>query len=377
MQIPLRPAMSRRSPIRTALLLVLTCAIGACAPVEKPMGPPVAAPALAHDALIAADGAALPLRVWMPRGRPEAVLIGLHGFNDYSNAFAMPAPFWAERGIATYAWDQRGFGAAPDRGYWPGEETLAADLRAAVRAVRARHPDTPLFLLGVSMGGAVVMTTLAERPIEGVDGTILVAPAVWGRRHMGVLERSALWLVSHTMPWLTLSGRGLDIVASDNFQMLRALGRDPLVIKETRADAIGGLVDLMDAAFAAAPRLDGTPLLFAYGSRDEIVPKEPVLAVMRRLARNDGARIALYDSGYHMLLRDLSAETVWRDIAAWVSDRGAPLPSGAERRAEALLARQPARPIDVPPPGWDRARSGQSQRGITAGSRMPLRESRG
>jgi alpha-beta hydrolase superfamily lysophospholipase len=220
--------------------------------------------------------------------------------------------------------------------------TLGADLRAAVRTVRARHPDAPLFALGVSMGGAVVMTALADAPIEGMDGAVLVAPAVWGRRHMNLLERSALWLLSNTMPWLTLNGRGLEIRPSDNIAMLRALGRDPRVIKETRVDAILGLVDLMDAAFESAARLDSTPLLVAYGSRDEIVPKAPIVEVMRRLRRSEGVRLALYDSGYHMLLRDVAAEIVWRDIAAWVGDRGATLPSGAERQARALLAREHA-----------------------------------
>ena len=57
--------------------------------------------------------------------------------------------------------------------------------------------------------------------------------------------------------------------------MLRALGRDPLVIKETRVDTIYGLVDLMDAALAAAPRLDA-PMLVMYGAHDEIVPRPPI-----------------------------------------------------------------------------------------------------
>ena len=33
-----------------------------------------------------------------------------------------------------------------------------------------------------------------------------------------------------------------------------------------------------------------------------------------------------------MLLRDLPASTVWKDIAAWIEDRKAPLPSKADRR---------------------------------------------
>src|SRR5437870_7543725 len=61
-------------------------------------------------AFIAADGARLPLRSWLPRGEVKAVILALHGFGDYSNAFTLPGEFWAERGIATYAYDQRGFG---------------------------------------------------------------------------------------------------------------------------------------------------------------------------------------------------------------------------------------------------------------------------
>ena len=46
----------------------------------------------------------------------------------------------------------------------------------------------------------------------------------------------------------------------------------------------------------------------------------------------------LYDTGYHMLLRDLDAEPVLADIAAWITDRDAPLPSGRERAGEQLFA---------------------------------------
>jgi len=50
----------------------------------------------------------------------KAVILALHGFNDYANAFDGPGEIWAKEGIVTYAYDQRGFGAAPERGLWPG-----------------------------------------------------------------------------------------------------------------------------------------------------------------------------------------------------------------------------------------------------------------
>ena len=300
-----------------------------------------ARPTLTEKAIIAEDGAVLPLRVWQPEGAPRAVILALHGINDYSNAFAGPGAAWARQDIITYAYDQRGFGRAPQRGRWVGARRLAADVDVATRALRRRHPGVPLYLLGESMGGAVAIvavTGAAGSPPPDVDGVILSAPAVWGRTTMNVFERVALWGGDALFPQMTLTGRGLRIVPSDNIEMLRALGRDPLVIKETRVDTIKGLVDLMDMALAAAPRLD-RPLLLLYGERDEIVPKEPTRLWIENLpyAARTTRRIAWYSTGYHMLLRDLEAPLVLRDVAEWIADHRGPLPSGADGRASQVL----------------------------------------
>jgi acylglycerol lipase len=327
-----------------AWLAALALTLAGCAGVglgELPKGTPLApaAPELASDFIRAEDGARLPLRVTLPKGPVKATILAIHGFNDYSNAFAGPAAAWAEDGIATYAYDQRGFGAAPDRGRWVGAWRLDQDLALASRLVAARHPGVPHFILGESMGGAVAITAAtgaagADRPVD--DGVILSAPAVWGRDTMNVFERVALWAGYHVAPGMTLTGRGLHIVPSDNIEMLRALGRDPLVIKATRVDTLAGLVDLMDLAEEAGPRLKGRVLLL-YGKHDEIIPAQPIRAIAEALPPQT-TRVAWYRDGYHMLLRDLEAPVVLRDVASWIADSKAPLPSGADRDGTHLIA---------------------------------------
>ena len=353
----------RPSPLRRAFAAALAAGLlAACAPRLQEAGAqaaparidlaPLPAVGLAetpdlYGDYIAGDGSALPIRAWLPvAGEVRAVVLALHGFNDYGHAFADPAPRWAAAGIATYAYDQRGFGGAPGRGLWPGPSMLTGDLLAAARLVRARHPTVPLFLLGESMGAAVIVTAAAgPRAADVRDlapaGLILVAPAVWGARSMNPLQSGALWLAAHTVPWLRLSGRGLGIRPSDNAAMLRRLSADPLVIKESRVDAIYGVVRLMDSALALAPRLGppdlAAPVLLLYGARDEIIPRHPVLRLIRALPDAPPARrrIAFYDTGYHMLLRDLQGATVIADIAAWIADPAAPLPSGNGPPADA------------------------------------------
>ena len=339
--LPRPDGMTRRCGAAVALAILL---LAGCAPYADPPpanGTAQTAAGLADAAFVAADGPKLPLRAWLPRGRPRAVILALHGMNDYSHAFADAGPTWAQDGIATYAYDQRGFGEAPGRGRWAGSAQYAADAAAASRLLRARYPGVPLYLLGDSMGGAVAivaMTGVRGTARPDVDGVILEAPAVWGRATMGALPRLALFFGARLFPAMTLTGQNLRIRASDNIPMLRALGRDPLVIKATRVDTIYGLADLMDAALAAAPQFD-TPLLLMFGAHDEIIPA----AAIRRFAETLPAvprgprHLAWYGNGWHMLLRDREGPWLWADVESWMQDHAMPLPSGADRGAAAAF----------------------------------------
>jgi len=313
--------MIRQRIIGILIAVLIVPVLLSCAPHVRLPGPPVAAPLLNGNHFLARDGARLPLKSWLPTtGQPTAVVIALHGFNDYSNFFNAPGTWLASRGIASYAYDQRGFGGAPGRGYWPGIDALIDDLSTLGALVHARHPGVPVYFLGESMGAAVVMVASARQSAAlDIKGVILSAPAVWGRATMPWYQTSALWLSAHTVPGMTLTGRGLKIVASDNIEMLRALGRDPLVIKETRIDTIYGLTGLMDAALEAAPHL-ALPALILYGKRDEVIPREPTERMLATLPTKEKYRhkVVFYENGYHMLLRDLQAKTVWSDIAGWI-----------------------------------------------------------
>ncbi|MGE5319730.1 MAG: lysophospholipase [Hyphomicrobiaceae bacterium] len=321
------------------LLLFLASLAGCATPLVQRGGGQVTVPRLEADRVIAADNAVLPLDVWLPRGEPRAVVLALHGFNDYRHAFAGVGPFLAARGIATYAYDQRGFGATAQRGIWPGSERLVDDARTVAALLRQRYPGRPLYLLGDSMGGAVALCVLADTP-EAASGVVLDAPAVWGRATMNPLQRAGLWLLAHSFPGLRVSGRGLGIVASDNQAMLLALRKDSLMLKEARMDAVWGLVNLMDRALAAAPRLK-VPALVLYGEHDEVIPRRPVCRMLSSLPPS--ARLVVYPNGYHMLTRDLDAKVVLEDLAAWLADPAAPLPSGHEADGmQTLCGRDPS-----------------------------------
>jgi acylglycerol lipase len=317
-------------------LIALAFLLGGCAEHLVPPGPAANQPREIADAFVMSDGMRLPYRAWLPEGQPWAVVLALHGMNDSRDAWEYPAPDFASAGIAVFAPDQRGFGNTSVRGFWPGTPALISDARTMALLLHQRYPQAKLILMGESMGAAVLMCLATEPDPPPADGYVLVAPAVWGRAEMNIFLRTGLWLFANLIPGFTVTGRVAHVVASDNREAIKRLSQDPLTIHATRFDTVRGLVDLMDAALAAAPRFHA-PALFLYGGKDELIPDKATAATWGGLPH--GPVRSFYPAGYHLLLRDHERITPIDDILFWIRHPGMPLPSGGDRAAVAWLAK--------------------------------------
>ncbi len=284
-----------------------------------------------EDTFVAADGARLGLTVWPAAGTddPDYVVVGVHGMSDYAGAFHMAAPYWAARGVTTYAYDQRGFGRSPKKGFWPEEELLREDLRTAVDVARQRHPDAVITVVGISMGASVAMTAFGSDDPPKADRLILSGPGLRGWGAINPLYRMSLMASTYTNPgWIVVPPAGLiKIEPSDNNAMLRRTWSDPHMTYENRIDQVYGLVNLMENAHWAAARLPKSiPVLASYGAKDIVIPQNGVERTAKLMPA--GTRTVYYKNGYHMLERDLQAEKVHADYLAFMKDPYAALPSG-------------------------------------------------
>jgi len=286
-------------------------------------------PRFEDAAVITTDGYRLPLSRWLPEGKPCRVVLGLHGFNDYRETFADLAGKLSGDCTAFYAYDHRGFGGTADRGRWPGRSRLVNDATMVAELLRKRYPDSPLYLLGESMGGAVAILALTQEYPPPVDGAILLAPAVWARELQPWYQKLGLWLGVRLMPERKVASDWIDVDPSDDSEVLEYWRTHPMVIKESRFSALQGVSDLMDATLNAANRLQH-PALILYGGEDEVIPPEATCALLQKLPDTADWRFAYYPDGYHMLTRYSGADTTIRDIRAWLASPEAALPSGRE-----------------------------------------------
>ncbi len=304
--------------IRTgALLFTAALALGGCA--SFPEAPsPTATSSIESGAVVSVDGVRLGLSTWKA-DEPMAVLIAVHGMNDYAGAFRLAGPFWAARGVSVYAYDQRGFGRSPNRGRWPGGDALKQDLRAVIAAVRAEHPELPVFVIGHSMGAGVILAAMKDAPLE-VEGVVLAAPGIWGGASMPLFYRAALNTAAVFAPGETLTGERAERQASDNIEFLRTMFEDPLIIKETRVDTILGAVRIMGEGWDATDETGGR-ILFLYGEKDEIIPVKKMKKAAERLC--GAVEIVAFPDSWHLIFADLERRGPLEATLAWITDAAA------------------------------------------------------
>jgi alpha-beta hydrolase superfamily lysophospholipase len=319
--------------MRRLLVLLAALLLTACAPMARQVAaiPPASfqGPRIEADHVVSFDGARLGLSKWEAAGEPWAVVVAVHGMNDYANAFHFAGEAWAREGVTTYAYDQRGFGRSPGRGVWAGEDLMVEDLRTVVALARARHPNALIAVVGESMGGAVAASAFASERPPPADRLVLLSPAVWGWKDQPLPYRTMLWFAANFTPgkvytpprWVTKR-----VKPTDNREELIAMGRDPLMIWGARSDTLFGLVGLMAKGSESIGR-SPVPSLYLYGANDDIIPKTAAFRAAAQL--RPPHRSAYYARGYHLLTRDHQREVVIADVLAFLRDASAALPSGA------------------------------------------------
>ena len=316
--MPLQQTSRHRHTVQTVLMLLI--ALSGCSTAPMPVATQRTQPQLLQQPLFrASDGTDLVMTHWQPKGKPRATLILLHGFNEYAGAFDSVGKQFAQRSIEVWAIDQRGFGRSAYRGQWAGAERMAADAQELTALLHQQAPQQPLYLWGMSMGGAVALVAARDGKLN-VDGIILEAPAVWTRDTQPLYQRIAQDIAVKFVPGWKPTGESLGIRPTDNRDLLREIWKSPWMLKGARIETVAGLVDLMDKGYAAADQIR-VPTLLLYGDKDQLIPVKPIERLWQRLPKRGKTRFIRYPNGWHMLTRDLQSAKVIADITQWIQQQ--------------------------------------------------------
>lgn len=229
---------------------------------------------------VTADGHHLAVLDWPLPARlvPRAQVLIVHGLGEHAWRYDALASQLNDAGFSVRAYDQRGHGdSAGKRGCLPHSDTLLSDLGEVIddtRTTLCARFNTPLVLLGHSMGGLVAALWLARWQAREsfnkvpVDGLVLSSPAL--DAGLGPWQRAMLATLPDWLPNLVVSN-GLDP---------RALSHDPDVVSAYLSDPqvhdrmsprLGKFIaDGGPEVLAHAPRWR-VPTLLMYAGNDTLV----------------------------------------------------------------------------------------------------------
>ena len=264
----------------------------------------------------APDGLDLYYQCWVPANRrARAVLINLHGLGDHSGLYPTLATHSPSRGIALYAYDMRGNGRSPgQRAYLRSWQEYLDDLGAFLQRVRQWEPNLPVFVLGNSLGGLVVLEYALNHPVE-LSGVIAAAPPL-GRVGVPRVLMALGRVMSRLWPRFSLQV-GMD---------LSGLARDPKVVEMLVSDPLfhrRGTARLSTEVTAAIARVQTraadlqVPLLLLHGSADRMVPPDGTRIFFSRVTHPDRT-FREYEGAYHALFADLNHDEVLQDVEHWI-----------------------------------------------------------
>lgn len=270
-----------------------------------------------------AGGLEIYWQAWLSGDPPRAIVLIAHGGAEHGGRYAWTAGQLTARGYAVYAIDHRGHGrSAGPRAYVDRVDNAVSDLHALADLTRERHPATPVFLLGHSMGGLIALSYALLHQDE-LAGLVLSAP-------LAVLEanpatRLASRLLSAAAPRLPVYKIDATTVSRDP-EVVRAYDEDPLNHRGMLPARTVGELAATTATFPDRLPALRLPILTVYGSGDRLVDNAGSVLVDERSGSADSTLIA-YDGLYHEVLNEPERDRVITDIADWIDARAHRLPA--------------------------------------------------
>jgi acylglycerol lipase len=264
---------------------------------------------------------------WQDEAPTRAVVVISHGAGEHSGRYRHVAIQLAGLGYSVYALDHRGHGrSAGRRALVDRLDNAAADLDTLIDLARREHPETPLFLLGHSLGGTIALR-YALRHQGKLDGLVLSGP-------VAVIDlpppplRLAARALSATIPWMGVLGVDPATVSRDPREV-EAYRTDPLVYHGKLP--VRTVVEIA-AATEAFPEQMPTltlPLLLVHGSEDRLAPVQSSRMVYERVSSEDKT-LKIYDGLFHEVLNEIpkDRERVLADIVAWLHTHTAATQTG-------------------------------------------------
>ena len=266
--------------------------------------------------------------IWMPKSKPRAIFIGIHGGMAHAGDWVTPALYFMKKGIATYALDLRWHGTYPQ--YNPGGKVFfhidsydqySQDVHKFCKWVSAKHPGVPVFIISHSNGALISLNYgLTIGKDADIKGIIVSSPWLKNKVEVPAVLISLSKVLSKIVPTMA--------VVPD--ELTEKLTHDRTITARHHADEAAGLRGTKATVRLGAESMKTQewvvdnigswkkfPVFAAIAGQDMLAVPEASEAALRKIPSNL-LTYHRYEENFHENFNELNRDKIFDLIAKWV-----------------------------------------------------------
>jgi acylglycerol lipase len=256
---------------------------------------------------------------WLPESDVKAVLLVVHGLAEHCGRYMNLVNRFVPLGYGVYTFDLPGHGKSHGKRVYVNRfEDYTQTLAVFLDKVRAKHNETPLFLVGHSMG-SLVSAVFLTRHQKNFVGAVLSGSGVF--KVPDNISNATIFagkVFSVLLPKIGLIGLDVDGVSRDP-SVVRAYVEDPLVhTGKTTARLAAEILGAMKRIPEIAAQIT-LPILLIQGGADRLVDPEGARMLFETVQSSDKT-IKIYEGLYHEIFNEPERDQVLSDVEEWLKN---------------------------------------------------------
>lgn len=255
-------------------------------------------------------------RTWAAKHNAKGVVLLVHGLGEHCQRYHALGSALSEAGYTLCSMDLPCHGLSQGkRGHIDTFDVFQNAVLTLHSRIKIAHPDTPIFLLGHSMGGLIATRLLLNHQTL-FSGALLSAAAIQNPQPVPQWQAAILNTLARLLPTLPVFKLDASALSRDP-KVIAAYMADPLVSKKMlSAKFLVELNDAMNMCQTEAQKI-ALPLLIMHGSADAVTALAGSQLIYD-LASSKDKTLRIYDGLYHEIFNEPEGESIYQEVVAWL-----------------------------------------------------------
>lgn len=247
---------------------------------------------------------------------PYANIIINHGFAEHCGRYDYVAKRLNESNLSVFRYDLRGHGRTKGpKGHVDNFFDFIDDLDFLVERILYEYPNTPLYMLGHSMGGLITCIYGIVYK-DKLEGQIFSGPAVLPAKQAKGIMKLGIKVLGNVAPNKKIK----NVLKSDICTL-------DSIVEDYQQDPLN--LNYVTTKFLYEFIINGTdyvkdnissytyPCLILHGEEDNIISKDASMFLYNNISSKD-KDIKIYSGLYHEILNEKERDVILKDIINWI-----------------------------------------------------------